>query len=259
MARLINFFIDESGSASPKTLNSNLYILSGIMVDSQSRENLKIRADQIKFKYWNHTDVIFHSREIGRKEGDFKILKDTLIEKNFNKDLFTLLNMTGYQLFAIVIDKKKIPKNWTEKTIYKLSSEIIIQNYILALLAKKTCKGRLVIESATSEKDFYYHKAAGHFLANGFPEININYQQVQDTLTEIAFVTKKNHDIEEQIADLLAYGLKLKYEKSKRTIHNEYQNKILQIVEQKLFKFDAKNGEKKKKFYSKISSYHIVP
>jgi len=33
-------------------------------------------------------------------------------------------------------------------------------------------------------------------------------------LTEVSFVTKKNFDVEEQLADILAYGLRLKYEKS---------------------------------------------
>ena len=79
--KLINYFIDELGSASPKSIQSKLYILSGIMVTSQSRDRLKIMADQIKFKYWGKTDIVFHSREIGRKEGDFSILKDEEIQK----------------------------------------------------------------------------------------------------------------------------------------------------------------------------------
>ena len=66
--KLINFFIDGLGGASLKATQSKLYILSGIMVVSKSREQLKIKADQIKFKYWNKTSTIFHSREIGRKE-----------------------------------------------------------------------------------------------------------------------------------------------------------------------------------------------
>lgn len=43
--KLINFFIDELGSASLKTTQSKIYILSGIMATSQSREELKVKAD----------------------------------------------------------------------------------------------------------------------------------------------------------------------------------------------------------------------
>lgn len=66
--KLISFFIDELGSASPKATNSSLYILSGIMVNDAARSNLKIRADQIKFKYWSSTNIVFHSRIASSKE-----------------------------------------------------------------------------------------------------------------------------------------------------------------------------------------------
>ena len=256
--KLINFFIDELGSASPKATQSKLYILSGIMVTSQSREQLKIKADQIKFKYWDNANIIFHSREIGRKEGNFRILKDDKINNNFSKDLIRFLHQGSFQLFGVVIDKTKIPKNWNEKTLYKKTSEIIIKNFIFSLLAQQNCRGRLIVESATAEKDFYYHKTAGHFLSNGFRKLGIDYQQVQNVLTEISFVTKKNFDIEEQLADILAYGLKLKYEKSKNKKLTDYEIKLIKVVDKKLFNMPPNTGIKKKKLYSQIESFKVI-
>lgn len=255
----INFFIDELGSASPKAIQSKLYILSGIMVTSQSRELLKIKADQIKFKYWNKTNIVFHSREIGRKEGDFHILKDSNINNSFSKDLINFLSQGSFQLFSVLVDKRKMPKNWNEKTLYKKTSEIIIRNFIFALLAQSNCRGRLIIESATAEKDFYYHKTAGYFLSNGFKKLGIDYKQVQDVLTEISFVTKKNFDIEEQLADILAYGLKLKYEKSAKNKLSDYEKRLIEVVGKKLFNMHPKTGTKKKKLYSQIEGFKVIP
>jgi len=257
--KLINFFIDELGSASPKAVQSKLYILSGIMVSSQSREQLKIKSDQIKFKYWDKTNVIFHSREIGRKEGDFSILKDKKINKTFIRDLIRFLNQGNFQLFSVLVNKTKIPKNWNEKTIYKKTSDVIIKNFIFALLAQKNCRGRLIVESATAEKDFYYHKTAGHYLANGFKKLSIGYQQVQDVLTEISFVTKKNFDIEEQIADILAYGLRLKYEDRATNKLSDYEQKLIKVTDKKLFNMHPNTGKKKKKLYSQIESFKVIP
>lgn len=257
--KLSNFFIDELGSANPKAINSPLYILSGIMVTHKNRDELKIKADQIKFKYWGKTNVVFHSREIGRNEGDFSIIKDPKIKTDFEKDLIKFLNNGSYQLFAVIVDKKKIPKNWIDNTIYKKTADSLIKNFILSLLAQQNCKGRLVVESATAEKDFYYHKAAGYFLSNGFKELDINFREVQDVLTEISFVSKKNEDIEEQIADLLAYGIRLKYEKKKQNALSTYKKKLEKVVDCKLFKIDPNTGTRKKKFYSNIESYKIIP
>ena len=257
--KLINFFIDELGSASPKAIQSKLYILNGIMVTSQSRELLKIKADQIKFKYWNKTNIVFHSREIGREEGNFRILKNGNTNKKFSKDLINFLHQGSFRLFGVLVDKTKMPKNWNEKTLYKKTSEIIIRNFIFVLLAQSNCRGRLIVESATAEKDFYYHKTAGYFLSNGFRELGIDYKQVQNVLTEISFVTKKNFDIEEQLADILAYGLKLKYEKSAKNKLSDYEKKIIEVVDKKLFNMHPKTGAKKKKLYSRIKGFKVIP
>jgi len=71
-----NLFIDELGNANPLNTSSPVYILCGIIVSGQNREKLKIHADQIKFKYWGNTNIVFHSREIGRSEGDFQNLSN---------------------------------------------------------------------------------------------------------------------------------------------------------------------------------------
>lgn len=258
--KLLNLFIDESGSANPKVKESDCYILSGCVVNDWSRTELKILADQIKFKYWGKTDIIFHSREIGRKSKDFVILKDEKINKEFQRDLFHFLSFGGYQLFIIVVDSKKIAKrNWNSSKVYKETALIIVKNFLLSFLAARHCKGRLVVESATSEKDFFFHKAASFYLSNGLKELHINYSEVQDVLTEISFVTKKNFDIEEQIADMLAYGAKLKFLKKKISKMDEYEKGILKILENKLFVMQPNTGRKKKKFYSRIESFKILP
>lgn len=254
-----NLFIDELGNANPQNLSSPIYILCGIMVTGQNREKIKIHSDQIKFKYWGRTNVIFHSREIGRCEGEFHILKDKKINKTFIEDLTKFLQVSSYQIFAIIIDKNKIPKNWVDNTVYKKTSDQLIKNYILSLLAQKNCKGRLIIESATSEKDFYYHKAAGYYLSRGFPELGIEYNKVQDVITEISFVTKKNFDIEEQIADLLAYGIKAKYQNTNQKSLAEYEKKLIKIVNSKLFIVNPKVGKVKGKIYSEIKSFITIP
>lgn len=258
--RTLCLFIDESGDANPKVSRSEVYILAGCMTDDYGRDRLKIESDQIKFKFWSRTDIILHSREVGRKEGDFKILKDVKTYTEFKKDLFNFLNKSSYQLFFVLVDKKKaFSQNWNDRKVYEETSRIIIRNFILSLIAQGNAKGRLVIEAATSLKDFYFHKAASYFLSAGIPELNITFNQVQEVLTEISFVTKKNHDIEEQISDLLAYAAKLKFLGRKQVAMNEYEKRVVKTISAKMFKMDPNTGVKKKKYYSEIDSFKIVP
>lgn len=257
--KFLNLFIDESGQSNPQAYKTGAYILCGCLVNQHTRSQLHIKADQIKFKFWDKTNLVFHSREIWRKKKEFSILKDDAVRKKFEKHLFNFLLSSSYQVFVIVVDHQKAAKqNWNSQKVYKETSNIMVKNFILALLATGK-KGRLVIESATSEKDFNFHKAAGHYLANGIPELGVKYQQIQDVLTEVSFVTKKNFDIEEQIADLITYGAKLKFLNKKRLQLNDYDKKILKVFEQKLFRIHPHTGIRKKKFYSKIKSFKSLP
>lgn len=258
--RTLSLFIDESGEANPKVRSSEVYTLSGCMVDDYARERLKIEANQIKFKFWSKVNIVLHSREIGRKEGDFKIFKDRKVFDEFQKDLFNFLAKNNFQMFFVLVDKSKALKaNWNDRKVYEDTAFIIIRNFILSLLAQDNTKGRVVVESATSLKDFYFHRAASHFLSRGMPELGVSYNQVQDVLTEISFVTKKNHDIEEQIADLLAYGAKLKFKGKKNAVMNNYEKGVTKILNSKIFKMDPNTGARKKKYYSEINSFKEIP
>ena len=256
--KYLNLFIDESGQSNPKKQNTGVYILSGCLVDNKAKEFLKIRANQIKFKYWGRTDIVFHSREISRKENEYAIFKNPKIGSSFEKDLLQFLCQGNFRTFFILVDLNKARnQNWNEEKVYKETTQLMIKNFLLALLAIEKCKGRIVIESATAKKDLYFHRAASYYLSAGISIVKASCQQIQKLFTEISFVTKKNHDIEEQIADLLAYGARLKFER--RKLKNSYEVGLLKIINSKLFIMHPNTGKKKKKYYSRINSYIIVP
>lgn len=263
MLSQINYklFIDELGTAGLKDTQSKLYILAGCSINEQERDQLKIRADQIKFKYWGRTDIVFHSREIGRKENDFEILKNHKTKNDFFKDIEDLLSETGFKLFFVIVDKEKArEQNWNSNKIYQETSNIIVKNFLLVLLSQNST-GKIIIESATAEKDFYFYKATGFFLANGLKDLHVDYREVQKTLTSISFVTKNNFDIEEQISDLFAYAAKCQfYIRSKRKTHlGEYEKIMISLLRKKIYKIpqNAKSG--KKKFLDAIDPFVIIP
>src|SRR3989344_5536203 len=105
--RCYELFIDESGHSNPLSQQSEVYVLCGCVIENQDRQDLKIRADQIKFKYWGKTDIVFHSRELGKNLNNFEIFgKNSKIKVEFHNNLFSFLKNSNYSLFIIVIDKK---------------------------------------------------------------------------------------------------------------------------------------------------------
>lgn len=223
LIRNFELFIDESGTPDPIDLQSDIYVLCGCAVPSDERENLKIHADRVKFKYWGRTDLTFHSRTMGYQEKDFKIFK------------------------------VKIVKETARRMFY---------HYIIWLFGLTHARGRITIESATAEKDRYYLSEFSRFLSPGCKELDVHYKKVQSKLTSIAFVTKNNDDIEEQIADLFAYASKCKFlraTKQKSFKVGSYEDRMIRVLENKLFQKPKFAREVKMKFYESIRPFCVLP
>jgi hypothetical protein len=254
-------YIDELGTANINDKNSSLYILAGCSIDEKERENMKTWADKIKFKYWGHKNIVFHSREIWRKENDFKIFKDNKVFQQFLKDLKDFLFFSRFKMFFVIVDKENARKmSWNHIKIYKTTSDQLVKNFLLILLTGDS-RGKIIVESATAEKDFYFHKAVGYYLAGGIKELKVDYKKIQETLTSISFVTKNNFDIEEQVADLFAYAAKCKYlgQLGKKVKNGLYEKMMLDLLKNKIFKNPSNARDKKMKYFKEVDSFVILP
>lgn len=251
-------FIDETGE--PDLDSPKPYILSGCSVEDFRRDELANYADHIKFKYWGRTDIVFHSKEIGYNEGPFANLTNKDTRSDFETDLLEFLKLAQYKLFFVVLDKAKAKsEGWdTTKALYKTTSAIM-RNFILSLAASNAT-GNIYIEPSKFERDSIYLQAFNYFRGPNSKlkeEYGLDYKDVQTLLTSLAFVTKKNFDIEVQIADLMAYGAwqTVKPNNSKR---GKYETSLSKILKQKLFKLINRRGVNSK-MYKDIKPLVVVP
>lgn len=263
MSKSFELFIDELGQSNPLTKQSDVYVLLGCAIEEKQREQLKIHADQIKFKYWNRTDIIFHSVEIAKNDGVFSVFSKNESRKiEFYQDLFNFLNRSSFVVFAIVCNKKLAKtRGWNSVKVTKETGKLIFY-YFLGWLLGNNSKGKINIESATAEKDRYYLTTFSYFLSPDNKELRVNYKKIQDLLTSISFVTKRNHDIGEQIADLLSYAARCKYSmliKKHAFKVGSYEDKIIKILDSKLWHLPKLAKEEKMKFYKTIEPFCIIP
>lgn len=128
-----NLFVDESGVANPLDKKTELYVLCGCAVEKDQRIVLKTRADQIKFKYWGRTNILFHSRDIGLRLGDYERFKKHKTEyTEFLRDLFLFLNEFLYTIFVVVIDKHVArTKGWNGPKIVQETAHRLFYHYIV--------------------------------------------------------------------------------------------------------------------------------
>ncbi len=261
---IYKLYVDELGMSHPKSYTASpFYILLGCIIDEVHQRDLIELAGHIKFKYWGRTDVIFHSAEIARSINDFAIFKsDETRRDEFIKDLLDMLQRTPVHITAAAIDKQKAFQNsWSERTVIRRTAASVLFNFLAFIYTKRPCKGHIIIEASSAQRDGLYLDAFNHLLSPSFIKANPHFIDIRNHLTSINFVTKQNHDIESQVADLLVYGIRCQLDKDngKAIEKGSYQEKIMNLANGKLIHPISSMSKQKKVFYDLIKPVDIQP
>lgn len=186
--------IDESGKASFDHA-SKLFVLSAVLIPEKFRPKLDTKIRKLKKKFFEDEDIVFHSRDMSRKKGQFSLLRDPKNEALFWSEFISILNNNDISLIFVIIDKQKARKQgWQSKTILKRSYSRLAELF-LTNLTKNQSKGKIIAESDPSQDLFLMEAHAG------LQSLNQSYR---DSVTSISFVKKTNLDPDVQIADALA-------------------------------------------------------
>ena len=164
-------------------------------------------------------------------------------------------------MFFIVVNKASArATGWDDIKVHKDTTAFLIRNFLLILLANES-RGEIIIESSSVSKDIHLLDSLNFFLGAGLSNLGVDHDKVRDTLTSVSFVTKRNHDIEEQIADIFAYVAKIKYqlETKGRKPKNNYEKMMLGLVEKKLFCAPVGAVLKKAKLFKEINPFLVLP
>jgi hypothetical protein len=258
-------FIDELGESTPsRNQVSPLYIITGSLVDKDKIEKISNNLDHIKFKYWNTTEIVFHSKEIGKKEKKFSIFKSNIsLFREFTKDLENFLTSCPINIISVLVDQKEsFLVNWNQKTVIKKAYYNIFSNFIRILVAKNIT-GEIIQEASTPLQDITIYEKFYEFQAKGLITDNISHKEIKERLTSLSFVTKHNMDTITQISDLLAYGLNLEDKIKTKTLNvnklNGYQKMIRKQAINKLYKIGDNIGIKKKSKYKTFDAALRLP
>lgn len=186
--------IDESGKASFEHA-SKLFVLSAVLIKEDFRSKLDTKIRKLKKKFFKDEEIVFHSRDMFRKKGQFSLLRDTKNETLFWSEFISILNNDEISLIFIITDKQKARKlGWQPKTVLK-RSYFRLTELFLTNLTKDQSKGKIIAESDPSQDLFLMEAHAG------LQSLNQNYR---NSVTSISFVKKTNLDPDVQIADALA-------------------------------------------------------
>ncbi|HMH31184.1 MAG TPA: DUF3800 domain-containing protein [Methylomirabilota bacterium] len=260
-------FIDESGREH-QSHQSKYYILIGCIIEAAAQHELEVRSNQIKYRYWKRTDIVFHSREIDRNAGDFAIFAgNEKLKKEFMSDLVHLINSAPIKVTCCVVDKDKVYKvPWKHTTIIHKTADSVVLDFLRLIYSKTSAvTGVIVHEASGYEKDTEYLKAFNKVVTPAWTRKHPEFPNIRERLTSITFATKLNHDIECEIADLLSYAALRKY-KANHGIETvdagSYEEKLIAALDRKLLLPVPTPKTKKSGKYdylNKVVGFHELP
>ena len=260
---LYNFFLDESGNSDIKSyVESPYFTICGVLVSENTRKLLRLDFEKLKEKYFKNKKYVLHSVELRRKLLYIWVKTNKNVIKDFAKDLEKILRSHPFFLLLIVVDKEKaFKRSWTKKAMYDKVYRSIIGNLVKFLVARNAM-GNIYSEACTVEQDIFLYQGFFHYIVNGLDRLGINSLDVKNHLTSLSFVTKKNNDIEEQIADLFgSFGrieLEIKKGKKKEEDLDDINLVLYRRMKKQLFTGNA-TTKTKQDLYKEINPFVLLP
>jgi hypothetical protein len=176
-------YVDESGNAEgvPPGHPFPVFLLALCVFEIRNYVTQVVPKFQtLKFEFFGHDLVVLHEREIRRKSGDFKLLRESSAAESFQNRLTQVIESSNFRIVAEAVPAfgPQPPDLYTrvlERALSRVES-ILDSKYVLILESRGKRQDQQVLES----------------LFNRGP------------LTNIRFATKETMSTGLQIADLVA-------------------------------------------------------
>lgn len=208
-------YLDESQYTNElKTPKCTHFCVAGFIIDQNRISELDEKMYLLKKNFWpqKYETIILHESDIRKarshngstKNKDFNILKVNENYRDFYTSLSEIVDKLDLTIIGASIDETEIKKyDESHHTYnYNVAMQCIIENYC-QFLKKKKAKGNIVLESREKINDedikskFYYLKAMGTMF--------VTKSSIQNTITEIEFISKKDNIQGIQLADFIPY------------------------------------------------------
>lgn len=183
---------------------SNPYFcLAGIIVDRKIyNDTIITEINNLKLKYFNKTDVVFHYTDMKNNKNEFKILKDIKISGPFWQEFNSIIEKLNFTTIGTYIDYNKLFNihGLRKNECYELAFTRLINNYIL-FLKKNNGLGSVIFESLTWKDNKNIQNVFFHILNYGTDMYSDKV--CSKYLSTIGFLTKKENSVGLEIADFV--------------------------------------------------------
>jgi hypothetical protein len=204
-------FLDESGDHGLVNVDPNfpVFVLCGVIISEQSHQQLEADIMGLKNRFWPGKKAILHSRDIRKCEGEFQILFDQDIKKDFYVAINHLVASSDYALIASAINKAAHIKQYGKlaSDVYEIALSFILERSVFYLDDQHVAEKQLhiIIERRGKKEDAALQKHFQQLCTRGTGYVNP--ERIHAYGIDIEFKAKRDDVNGLQLADLTAYPI----------------------------------------------------
>ncbi|SFS42785.1 DUF3800 domain-containing protein [Marininema halotolerans] len=200
-------FLDESGDHSLEKIDQQfpVFALAATIFEKEYYlQQANPLIDALKYKYWGHRGVIFHSIELRKAQGVFTLLEPKA-RMSFMEDMYGLIDNLRFQIIAAGIHKMDHTQDYrSPRSPYHLTLEFIMER--LFFYFKFTSHRCLLIAESRGQKENHDLYQVFHQLMHRGND-NLTATEFQQCIVDMMFIPKRYNENGHQISDLMAYPI----------------------------------------------------
>ena len=229
-------YLDESGDHGLDRFDPHypVFVLAAVLIEQRAYDLLKGEFSYLKLKYWQTRDVIFHNREIRRREGIFSQLGDGEYA-SFVQELGEVISRVPFSVIAVIVDKRELRERYpVPRNPYEIALGFIVERVAMEWVRRpgwwRAGTGLpLYLEARGRREDRDLLEVFRVFQRGDDPLSKPLRPGAQETLSKIqvCFRNKRDNIAGLQLADLVAWPIGHNY------LHPDQANRAFAIVRSK--------------------------
>lgn len=202
-------FLDESGEANIKNPDPrfNVFVLCAVVFSERDYEIFNEAFDKLKIKHFGNKEVVFHSVEMRKKTGPFKIFQNHTILEEFYKDIKLIFTDLNYTIISCIVRKEEYKEVYQERnTAYEDALTFISERCLsLTSSSSKPTTIHFCLEKRNSSNDRKLKKVYTQIRRFGTEYMSTS--EYSRCHPKIHFRGKKENVNGLQFSDLIAYPI----------------------------------------------------
>jgi hypothetical protein len=222
-------FLDESGDASTNPdPRYNVFVLCGVLFREDHYATFDNELKNVKIKIFNDPDVVFHSYEMRKQTGPFRVFKDKAVLMSFYDEIGKILTKQNYTIIACIVNKAAYSKKYPDKNQVYEDALMFICERAISFVGKKSNNTIHFCLEKRGNKDRLLKSYYTDFVKYG-----TEYYSTADFKRchpQLYFRGKDKHVNGLELADLCAFPIGIK------ELHPDREQKTYDLIKNKFSK-----------------------